>query len=93
MLTEDQAFWFVVALFGLVAVMALVGGGWFGLLQVAIFSGVMISNALWQWTPNGYLAAMIGVGAAFLATVVISKSLLLWQRLRAREKATKQDLL
>ena len=40
------------------------------MIQYLIFSAVVISNAHWQWTPNGYLAGWIGIAVAFLVTVV-----------------------
>jgi hypothetical protein len=43
------------------------------LLQFLIFAAVVMSNAVWQWTPNGLLAGLIGVGAAFIVTLVIVK--------------------
>jgi hypothetical protein len=33
---------------------------------------VLFSNIRWQWTPNPYLASIIGVFAAFLVTVAIN---------------------
>ncbi len=41
---------------------------WF-LLQASIMFAVMASNVHWQWTPNGLLASLIGIGLAFLLTV------------------------
>lgn len=46
------------------------------LLQLAVFIGVLFANIYWQWTPNGYLASLLGIGAAYLATVLLSKILL-----------------
>lgn len=43
------------------------------LFQLVIIGLVIASNIHWQWTPNPYLAAIIGVGFSFGAT-----SLLLW---------------
>jgi hypothetical protein len=40
---------------------------------------VMASNIHWQWTPNAYLAGVLGFIAALLATVGLS-NLLLWAR-------------
>ena len=37
--------------------------------MLLIFSAVVISNVHWQWTPNGYLAGLIGAAVAFLVTV------------------------
>ena len=39
-------------------------------IQFLIFSAVVISNAHWNWTPKGYLAGWIGIGLAFIVTVV-----------------------
>jgi hypothetical protein len=43
------------------------------LLQLAIVTAVLFSNAYWSWTPNGYLAAMIAIGSAVISTWAISK--------------------
>ena len=51
---------------------------WF-VLQGSIIFAVISSNIYFQWTPNGYLAGLIGVGAAFFATMGITQ-LLLWAR-------------
>jgi len=40
---------------------------------------VISSNIYWQWTPNGFLAAAIAGGAAFLVTEIINE-------LRARKQ-------
>ena len=44
---------------------------WF-LIQSAIIFAVVGSNIHWQWTPNGYLAGLIGVVLAYGATVLLS---------------------
>lgn len=51
---------------------------WF-LLQGSIVFAVMASNIYWEWTPNGYLASLIGIGLAFAVTMMVSQ-LLLWTR-------------
>ena len=51
---------------------------WF-LLQGSIVFAVMASNIYWQWTPNPYLAGVLGFVVALLATVGVS-NLLLWAR-------------
>lgn len=56
---------------------------WFLLQGLVVFS-VISSNIHWQWTPNGYLAAAIAIGAAYVATVVATKLL-------AREKRRAQS--
>jgi hypothetical protein len=43
------------------------------LFQSLIMFAVCASNIRWHWTPNGYLASMIGVGLAWLATVLINQ--------------------
>ncbi len=42
------------------------------LLQALVIFAVVGSNIHWHWTPNDYLASMLGIVAAFLVTVVIS---------------------
>jgi hypothetical protein len=42
------------------------------LLQSSIIFAVLASNIAWHWTPNGYLASMLGGIAALLATVAIN---------------------
>jgi hypothetical protein len=39
------------------------------LFQSLIIFAVIASNIHWQWTPNGYLAALLGWIAALLVTV------------------------
>ena len=42
------------------------------LVQLSIMAAVMCGNIYYQWTPNGYLAGLLGVGAAFLVTLLLS---------------------
>ena len=42
------------------------------LLQSAIIFAVVASNIHWQWTPNGYLVGLAGVGAAFAVTAAVN---------------------
>lgn len=44
-------------------------------LQISVFVGVMASNIEWQWTPNGYLASGIALGAAMLTTHILTRLL------------------
>jgi len=46
---------------------------------------VMASNIHWQWTPNPYLAGLIGAGLAFAVTAGVSQ-LLLWTRQKSGEQ-------
>ena len=43
------------------------------LFQMVVFTLVLFSNVRWKWTPNGYLASLIAMGATFLATVFVIK--------------------
>lgn len=43
--------------------------------QLLIFIAVMFANIHWQWTPNGYLASLIGIGTAFATTWLLLKLL------------------
>jgi ABC-type transport system involved in cytochrome c biogenesis permease subunit len=51
---------------------------WF-LFQALIIFAVVASNIHWQWTPNGYLAGLIGVVLAYGLTAALSE---LWRRSR-----------
>ena len=44
--------------------------------QALIVGAVMCANVYWQITPNGYLAALIGIvfAAAFTAAVIALRS-------------------
>ena len=42
------------------------------LLQSSIIFAVVTSNIHWHWTPNGYLAGLIGVGLAYGVTALLS---------------------
>jgi hypothetical protein len=49
---------------------------WF-ILQSSIIFAVIASNLFWHWTPNGYLAGLIGVGLAWVLTRLLSAR---WRR-------------
>ena len=42
------------------------------ILQGLIIYAVIASNLHWHWTPNGYLAGLIGVGLAWGLTRLLS---------------------
>lgn len=86
MLSDEQAFWFVVGLFGLIGVISLWCYGWWGLLQISVFSAVVVGNSVWHWTDNGYLATVWGGGMAALATLFVNWLLSFSrERFRARQ--------
>ena len=41
------------------------------LLQSLIIFVVMASNIHWQRTPDGYIPALLGIGLAYLATLLV----------------------
>lgn len=41
------------------------------IFQSSIIFAVLASNIHWKWTPNGYLAGLIGVGLAYGLTRLI----------------------
>jgi hypothetical protein len=43
------------------------------LFQGLVIFAVIASNFYWHWTPNKYLASIIGVGLAWSLTVLIVK--------------------
>lgn len=45
---------------------------WF-LFQSLIIGGVVLHNHYYQWTPNKLLACVIGVGLAFLITLLANR--------------------
>jgi hypothetical protein len=47
---------------------------WF-IFQSLIIFAVVASNIHWHWTPNGYLAGLIGVGLAWGLTRLLSARL------------------
>jgi hypothetical protein len=38
--------------------------------QFLIMSAVVMSNAIWHWTPNGLVAGVLGMGLAFVLTLL-----------------------
>jgi hypothetical protein len=42
--------------------------------QSLIIFAVVASNIHWHWTPNGYLAAILGAGLAWLLTRLCAQS-------------------
>lgn len=72
MLTDEQAPWAFALLVLIVAILAVLRGGWWGLLQVAVFLAVVCGNIYWHWTPNGYVASAMGVGAALVTTLAVN---------------------
>lgn len=61
------------------------GEGWLmRALQITIVMAVIGSNVQWHWTHSGFLAGLVGIGAAFVLTVA---PLLLWDRLRRQRRS------
>jgi len=54
-------------------------------LQSSIIFAVVASNIRWQWTPNGYLAGLIGVGLAYGVSALLSAVRLKHPRYRLRD--------
>lgn len=69
--------------------------GWY-VFQSVIAGAVMTSNAYQHWTPNNYLAGMIGFGAAYLATLLLRLAMrgqnALQQQLFRRRQIGKQAI-
>lgn len=40
------------------------------LFQTLVFTLVLFGNIYWEWTPNGYVASLLGGLAAFFATTL-----------------------
>ena len=56
---------------------------WF-LFQGSIIFAVVASNIRWKWTPNPYLAGLIGVGVAYGLTRLLGAGL--WKHPRHRPR-------
>jgi hypothetical protein len=53
---------------------------WWLLFQFLVIFAVVASNIHWRWTPNGYLASLLGVGLVWVLTQLINE---LGQRCRS----------
>lgn len=71
MLSEDQAWLFTAGLFAAAGIIAAVRFGRWHLLQIVVFAAVLCGNVYFRWTPNPYLASIVGIGAALIATVLV----------------------
>jgi hypothetical protein len=49
-------------------------------IQIAVIFLVIWSNSVWNWTPNNYLPALLGVFAAMLLTAISVRLWQLWNR-------------
>lgn len=59
--------------------------------QALVIFAVIASNIRWQWTPNTYLASLLGFAAAFTATALVGSFLIriqTWRDLRAHKRAS-----
>jgi putative exporter of polyketide antibiotics len=57
---------------------------WWRLFQALIAFGVVASNIRYQWTPNGYLAVIVAIGAAFIVTAALTELRAALASLRSR---------
>ena len=48
------------------------------IMQFCIVVAVVGSNGQYHWTPNGYVAGLVAVAAAFLATLLVMGTRELW---------------
>ena len=53
--------------------------------QTLIIAAVMCGNVYFKWTPNGYLAGLMGVAVALIVTLTLNKLLDLLARFRQRK--------
>lgn len=63
---------------------------WF-LFQSLIVFAVVASNIHWQWTPNAYLAGVLGFIAALLATVGLT-NLFAWARKQTSDRSGQERI-
>ena len=62
-------------------------------LQLATVVAVVGSNVAYQWTPNGFVAGLVGLFAALLVTAIITESLRLCRWLRSLKRFNKSEIL
>ena len=60
--------------------------------QTLIVVGVMCASVYYKWTPNPYLPAVLGVAAALIVTLTLTKLFDLLARLRKRKHRTTQQI-
>jgi hypothetical protein len=58
------------------------------LFQCSIIFAVISSNIYWKWTPNGFVASLFGVGAAYGLTIALTYCI---QRVRQRRISRDQS--
>jgi DMSO/TMAO reductase YedYZ heme-binding membrane subunit len=63
---------------------------WFVIQGLIVFA-VVASNIHWHWTPNTYLASMIGFIAALVVTGMFNE-LRTWQHKRAERRASQKRI-
>jgi hypothetical protein len=47
---------------------------WIG-LQCSVMIAVLCGNIYWQWTPNGVLAGLLAIGAAWIVTKTVAAAI------------------
>ncbi|MCP1758044.1 hypothetical protein [Bradyrhizobium elkanii] len=63
---------------------------WF-LFQSLVIFAVVASNIHWHWTPNAYLASLLGAGLAWVLTQIINELPQSLDGLRRRGRIDRQD--
>lgn len=51
------------------------------LIQFSVFVAVIGSNGQYHWTPNGYVAGIVGLFAAIIVTLLFTGASELWKLL------------
>ncbi|MGN8547831.1 hypothetical protein ACQPTN_24910 [Bradyrhizobium sp. 13971] len=59
---------------------------WF-LFQSLVIFAVVASNIRWHWTPNGYLACLLGAGLAWVLTQIVNEMPQTLEGLRRRGRS------
>ena len=62
------------------------------IFQLAVFAAVVGSNIQWNWTPNMYLASLMGGAAAFVLTAAISWFMDFLTRLKLKSRLRHKKL-
>jgi hypothetical protein len=86
MLTEDQAWWFLLALIVATWVVFYVQFGVWGVVQVTAAGAVLFANIYYGWIDNGYAIGVVALLVSLAVTVIPLElwglANRLWRRIR-----------
>jgi hypothetical protein len=70
MLTEEQSFWFLMALIAVTLIVSFARFGAWGVVQISTAGAVFFANIYYGWTDNGYAISLVAFIASLAVTVI-----------------------